>query len=283
MEDIIKIENLIFEYITGEEHDHRTRAIDGVSLNIGRGSFTAIIGRNGSGKSTLAKNINALLLPSEGAVYVNGMDTKDEELLWDIRQTAGMVFQNPDNQLVSTIVEDDVAFGPENLGIEPAEIRKRVHESLAAVNMLSARNKAPHLLSGGQKQRIAIAGVVAMRPDCIVFDEPTAMLDPKGRQEVMDIIKKLHGEGITIVLITHFMDEAAQADRVVIMDGGKIVLDGKPEEVFIHTNEIRAIALDVPLAVEISEKLRAKGIDVPQGIITMEDMVEFVCRSKQEI
>ncbi len=281
MENIIEIENLIFEYISGEEHDHISRAIDGVNIAVAKGSFTAVIGRNGSGKSTLAKNINALLLPTSGTVYVKGMDTKDEKLLWDIRQTAGMVFQNPDNQLVSSVVEDDVAFGPENLGVEPAEIRKRVHESLTAVDMLDARKKAPHLLSGGQKQRIAIAGVVAMRPECIIFDEPTAMLDPKGRQEVMDIIKKLHEEGITVVLITHFMDEAAQADRVIIMDAGRIVLDGKPRDVFAHADEIRAIALDVPLAVELSEKLRSRGIDIPQGIITMEDMVEFVCQSKQ--
>ena len=278
-DNIIKIENLVFEYKRDEESP-AVKAIDNVSLEVERGSFTAVIGRNGSGKSTLAKNVNALLLPSGGAVYVNGYDTKDEEHLWDIRQSAGMVFQNPDNQLVSSIVEDDVAFGPENLGIPPLEIRQRVDESLKAVNMYEHRKKAPHLLSGGQKQRVAIAGVVAMKPNCIIFDEPTAMLDPQGRDEVMDIIYKLHDEGITIVLITHFMEEAAQADRVVIMDRGRIMLDGTPRDVFTHADEIRSYNLDVPLAVDMAQRLRNRGINVPGEIISEKELVEFLCRSK---
>jgi len=279
MNDIIRIEELRFEY-KRDDQINPTVAVDNVSLSTKRGSFTAVIGRNGSGKSTLAKNINALLLPSGGAVYVNGYNTKDESRLWEIRQTAGMVFQNPDNQLVSSIVEDDVAFGPENLGIAPGEIRKRVDESLYAVNMYEQRKKAPHLLSGGQKQRIAIAGVVAMRPECIIFDEPTAMLDPHGRQEVMEIIEKLNSEGITILLITHFMDEAARADRVVIMDRGKVVMDGTPVEVFSHEEEIREMNLDVPFAVELAGRLRKRGIPIPGNIITDEEMVDFLCQYK---
>lgn len=219
-------------------------------------------------------------MPTSGDVYINGYNTKDDEHVWDIRQTAGMVFQNPDNQIVSSIVEDDVAFGPENLGIEPSVIRLRVDSALESVNMGEFRNKAPHMLSGGQKQRIAIAGVVAMKPKCIIFDEPTAMLDPKGRKEVMDIIQELNGEGITVILITHFMEEAALADRVVIMDNGVIKLDGKPEEVFMHIDELRNINLDVPLAVELADRLRKRGIDVPADIISTEKMVEFLCQYK---
>ncbi len=279
MEDMIRIEDLVFEY-TRDEDQQPVSAIRNVSLNIERGSFTAIIGRNGSGKSTLAKNINALLLPSSGAVYVNGFDTRKEEQVWDIRQSAAMVFQNPDNQIVSSIVEDDVAFGPENLGIPPEEIRRRVDNALNSVNMYEHRKKAPHLLSGGQKQRIAIAGAIAMRPECIVFDEPTAMLDPRGRSEVMSIIKELHGEGITVVLITHFMEEAAQADRIVIMDQGKIALDGTPRQIFSKVDELRGLNLDVPLPVELCCRLRRRGIKVPDTIITMEEMVEFLCQYK---
>ena len=279
MEDMIRIEDLVFEY-TRDEDQQPVSAIRNVSLNIEKGSFTAIIGRNGSGKSTLAKNINALLLPSSGAVYVNGFDTRKEEQVWDIRQSAAMVFQNPDNQIVSSIVEDDVAFGPENLGIPPEEIRRRVDNALNSVNMYEYRKKAPHLLSGGQKQRIAIAGAIAMRPECIVFDEPTAMLDPKGRSEVMSIIKELHGEGITVVLITHFMEEAAQADRIVIMDQGKIALDGRPWQVFSRVDELRRLNLDGPLPVELCCRLRRRGVEVPDTIITMEEMVEFLCQYK---
>ena len=275
MDEIIRIEDLVFEY-KREDQLEPIHAVNHVSLSIEKGSFTAIIGKNGSGKSTLAKNINALLLPSSGAVYVKGFNTADEAKLWEIRQSAGMVFQNPDNQLVSSIVEDDVAFGPENLGIEPGEIRKRVDDSLYSVNMYEERKKAPHLLSGGQKQRIAIAGVIAMRPECIILDEPTAMLDPHGRYEVMEIIHKLHQEGITILLITHFMEEAAQADRVIIMDEGRIVLDGAPVEVFGHAEEIKALSLDVPFAVDLAHRLRKRGIDLPEHIITTEEMVEYI-------
>ena len=277
MDNIITIENLTFEYTRGEESDP-VKAIDNISLEIERGSFTAIIGKNGSGKSTLAKNLNGLLLPTEGAVYVNGYDTRDDDNIWNVRQTAGMVFQHPDNQLVSAIVEDDVAFGPENLGVDPAEIRRRVDKALEDVNMGQYKKKAPHLLSGGQKQRIAIAGVVAMKPKCIIFDEPTAMLDPKGRGEIMSIIDELHKEGITVILITHFMDEAVRADRVIIMNEGRILLDGTPRQVFRQEELIRSANLDVPLMVEMGAKLRERGIDVPADIITEEKMVEFICQ-----
>lgn len=279
MENIIKIDNLYFQYPHGEDEEPKL-AIKGVSLEIEEGSFTAIIGQNGSGKSTLAKNLNGLLLPSKGAVYVSGMDTRDEDKIWDIRQTAGMVFQNPDNQLVSAIVEDDVAFGPENIGIDPVEIRARVDEALDAVKMGKYKRKAPHLLSGGQKQRIAIAGVVAIRPRCIIFDEPTAMLDPRGRKDIMEIIEKLHREGITVILITHFMDEAVRADRVVIMNKGEILLDGTPEHVFSQDELIRAARLDVPMAAEIAIYLRENGIDVPLEVVTAERLKEFVCQYK---
>lgn len=279
MENIIKIDNLYFQYPHGEDEEPKL-AIKGVSLEIEEGSFTAIIGQNGSGKSTLAKNLNGLLLPSKGAVYVSGMDTRDEDKIWDIRQTAGMVFQNPDNQLVSAIVEDDVAFGPENIGIDPVEIRARVDEALDAVKMGKYKRKAPHLLSGGQKQRIAIAGVVAIRPRCIIFDEPTAMLDPRGRKDIMEIIEKLHREGITVILITHFMDEAVKADRVVIMNKGEILLDGTPEHVFSQDELIRSARLDVPIAAEIAIYLRENGIDVPPEVVTAERLKEFVCQYK---
>ena len=279
MENIIKIDNLYFQYPHGEDEEPKL-AIKGVSLEIEEGSFTAIIGQNGSGKSTLAKNLNGLLLPSKGAVYVSGMDTRDEDKIWDIRQTAGMVFQNPDNQLVSAIVEDDVAFGPENIGINPVEIRARVDEALDAVKMGKYKRKAPHLLSGGQKQRIAIAGVVAIRPRCIIFDEPTAMLDPRGRKDIMEIIEKLHREGITVILITHFMDEAVKADRVVIMNKGEILLDGTPEHVFSQDELIRSARLDVPIAAEIAIYLRENGIDVPPEVVTAERLKEFVCQYK---
>jgi len=279
MENIIKIDNLYFQYPHGEDEEPKL-AIKGVSLEIKEGSFTAIIGQNGSGKSTLAKNLNGLLLPSHGAVYVSGMDTRDEDKIWDIRQTAGMVFQNPDNQLVSAIVEDDVAFGPENIGIDPVEIRARVDEALDAVKMGKYKRKAPHLLSGGQKQRIAIAGVVAIRPRCIIFDEPTAMLDPRGRKDIMEIIEKLHREGITVILITHFMDEAVKADRVVIMNKGEILLDGTPEHVFSQDELIRSARLDVPMAAEIAIYLRENGIDVPPEVVTAERLKEFVCQYK---
>lgn len=279
MDSIIKIENLIFEY-RKEEEEQPVKAINNISLEVEKGSFTAILGKNGSGKSTLAKNLNGLLLPTGGTVYVNGYNTADEEHIWDVRQSAGMVFQNPDNQLVSAIVEDDVAFGPENLGIEPAEIRRRVDKALEDVNMGPFKGKSPHLLSGGQKQRIAIAGVVAMKPRCIIFDEPTAMLDPKGRKEIMSIIKELHEEGITVVLITHFMDEAVNADRVIIMHQGELFMDGTPAEVFGQGEKVKSVNLDVPMAVELARALRQRGIEVPEKIIGTEEMVEYLCQYK---
>lgn len=274
-DSILKIENLVFEY-TQYEGGETVQAIRDVSLEIERGSFTAIIGRNGSGKSTLAKNINALLVPTSGKVFVDGIDTGDEARVWELRQRVGMVFQNPDNQLVSTVVEDDVAFGPENLGVPPEDIRRRVDAALKAVGMYEHRKKAPHLLSGGQKQRVAIAGAIAMRPECIVFDEPTAMLDPSGRREVMEIIRNLNREGITVILITHFMEEAAEADRVIIMDQGKIRMDGTPEEIFESPDRIREIDLDVPIAVDLADRLRKRGIAVPKNIITAEELIQWV-------
>ena len=281
MEKIITIENLVFEYNSSEEGTG-IRALDGVNLDIREGSFTAIIGKNGSGKSTLAKNLNGLLIPTSGTVFVDGYDTADDDSIWEIRQRAGMVFQNPDNQLVSSIVEDDVAFGPENLGIDPAEIRRRVDKALEDVNMGQYKQKAPHLLSGGQKQRIAIAGVVAMKPKIIIFDEPTAMLDPKGRKEIMKIIDELHKEGITVILITHFMEEVTAADRVIIMHEGKVLLDGTPREVFAKADVIRKANLEVPLMVELGDRLRAQGLNIPQGIINEKEMVEAICQLKSQ-
>lgn len=277
MDKIISVQNITFAY-TREEGTETVKAIDGVSFEIEPGSFTAIIGKNGSGKSTLAKNLNGLLLPTEGDILVADYNTKDDAHIWDVRQTAGMVFQNPDNQLVSAIVEDDVAFGPENLGVDPQEIRQRVDQALEAVNMGQFKNKAPHLLSGGQKQRIAIAGVVAMKPRCIIFDEPTAMLDPKGRKEIMAIIDELHQEGITVVLITHFMEEAVRADRVIIMNEGKLLLDGTPAEVFAQGQLMKSVNLDVPPIVELADELRTVGIAVPDEIITEEEMVTYLCQ-----
>ena len=277
MEDFIKVEDLTFEYVKSEDGT-AVRAIDSVSFSVERGSFTAVIGQNGSGKSTLAKNINALLVPTSGRVMVDGLDTSVPEHVWDVRSRVAMVFQNPDNQIVSSIVEDDVAFGPENLGIEPVEIRKRVDEALTGVEMYDFRKKAPHMLSGGQTQRIAIAGAVAMEPECIVFDEPTAMLDPRGRDEVMSVIKRLNGKGITVLLITHFMEEAAQADKIIVMDRGVKKMEGTPEEIFLRADELKALSLDVPPAVDLAMKLRERGIDIPEGILTIDDMVNCLCR-----
>jgi len=280
MEKIISIENFIFEYPGDSEESKGKLAVNDISLEIEKGSFTAIIGKNGSGKSTLAKNLNGLLIPTSGVIYVNGFDTADYSHIWEVRQSCGMVFQNPDNQLVSSIVEDDVAFGPENLGVDPEEIRRRVDKSLEDVNMGQFKTKAPHLLSGGQKQRIAIAGVVAMKPKCIVFDEPTAMLDPKGRKEIMKIIHELHDEGITVILITHFMEEAVQADRVIIMNDGDVLLDGTPEDVFLKPDVIKKVNLELPLVIEVASRLRERGYDIPKEVITKEDMVEYLCQSR---
>lgn len=279
MNNIVEIENLVFEYVANEEeHQELKKAIDDVSFVIEKGTFTAIIGKNGSGKSTLAKNLNGLLIPSSGRILIAGLDTKDDELVWQIRQTAGMVFQNPDNQLVSSIVEDDIAFGPENLGIDPDEIRGRVDDSISAVGMSKFLHDAPHHLSGGQKQRIAIAGVLAMKPDCIIFDEPTAMLDPQGREDVIGIIKALSNEGITIILITHFMEEAAEADRVIIMNDGKIMLDGRPSIVFKQEELLKNANMELPMAVDMAKRLRKRGIEVPEYITTEEELVDFICQ-----
>lgn len=277
MTDFIKIENLVFDYIKSDD-GQTFRAIDDVSFTVEKGSFTAIIGQNGSGKSTLAKNLNGLLVPTSGKIYVDGLDTADHENIWEVRQRVAMVFQNPDNQIVSSIVEDDVAFGPENLGVDPEEIRRRVDEALTGVEMYEFRKKAPHMLSGGQKQRIAIAGAVAMEPECIVFDEPTAMLDPRGRAEVLDVIKELNRKGITAILITHFMEEAAQADKIVVMDQGVLKMVGTPREIFDRADELKALSLGVPPAVELAEKLRERGIDVPEDILDTDDIVRFICR-----
>lgn len=277
MTDFIRIENLIFEYIKGEDGT-AVRAIDDVSFNVEKGSFTAVIGQNGSGKSTLAKNINGLLVPTSGKVFVDGLDTSQMENIWEVRQRVAMVFQNPDNQIVSSIVEDDVAFGPENLGVDPAEIRRRVDEALMGVEMYDFRKKAPHMLSGGQKQRIAIAGAVAMEPECIVFDEPTAMLDPRGRREVLSVIKRLNKKGITVLLITHFMEEAAQADKIIVMDNGVKKMEGTPEEIFLRSGELKALSLGVPPAVDLAMKLRERNIDIPEGILTIDEMVDCLCQ-----
>jgi len=254
-------------------------ALEEVNLEIKQGEFVAILGHNGSGKSTMAKLINALLLPDSGDVIVNGMNTKDDDNLWTIRQTAGMVFQNPDNQLVATIVEEDVAFGPENQGVEPLEIRKRVDDALKAVDMYDYRKRPPHLLSGGQKQRIAIAGVLALHSDCIVLDEPTAMLDPSGRKEVLETITKLNREEKkTVVLITHFMDEAVMADRVIVMDQGRIQLEGTPKEVFSNVERIKKFGLDVPQVTDLAHRLIEKGIVIQKDIIKIEELVDALCQ-----
>ena len=279
-EDIlIRIRGLKYAY-EEEEGAQQQFALDGVDLDIRKGEFVAVVGRNGSGKSTLALNMNALLLPTEGTVTVDGMDTSDDTKVWDIRKKVGMVFQDPDNQLVSSIIEDDVAFGPENLGVPSEEIRQRVDEALKAVEMYDYRKKGPHLLSGGQKQRIAIAGVIAMRTDCIVFDEATAMLDPLGRKEIMSIIKKLHSEGHSIVIITHFMEEAAQADRIVVMSEGRIVMEGAPSEIFKKKEELEKLFLEVPFAVRMASALRERGFDIPENVVTEDQLADVLCGSK---
>ncbi|MDO4517646.1 MAG: energy-coupling factor transporter ATPase [Bacillota bacterium] len=276
--DYIRAENLTFEYVKEDElgNRHATRAIDNVSFTIEKGSFTAIIGQNGSGKSTLAKNFNGLLVPTEGKLYVDGMDSSLVENMWNIRNRVAMVFQNPDNQIVSAIVEDDVAFGPENMGIEAEDIRTRVDQSLMAVDMYEYRKKAPHMLSGGQKQRIAIAGAVAMEPECIVFDEPTAMLDPRGRQEVISIIKSLNAKGITTVLITHFMEEAAQADKIIVLNKGVKAMEGTPVELFKRGDELKELSLGLPVAVELASQLRLGGMNLPEDIIAEDDLVDAI-------
>lgn len=262
-----------------DESGNVVYALDDVSLAIRKGEFVSIIGTNGSGKSTLAKHFNVLLTPSKGAVTVLGMDTKDPKNLWDIRQHVGMVFQNPDNQIVAAVVEEDVAFGPENLGVEPSEIRRRVDEALASVNMTDYALHSPGLLSGGQKQRIAIAGVLAMKPDCIVLDEPTAMLDPVGRKEVLETVHRLNKEeGITIVYITHFMEEAVTSDRVVVMKNGKLLHDGTPREIFSQVPMLKELGLDEPVAAEVAAKLRLDGVSLSNEIITEEELGDQLCQ-----
>lgn len=270
MEDkiIIKFDNVSFAYEAGEEDTAATQVVDGFDLCVPEGQFLAVLGHNGCGKSTVAKLINGILVPSSGKVTVDGLDTSDDDRVTDVRRTVGMVFQNPDNQIVATIVEDDVAFGPENLGVPPHEIRKRVDDALKAVGMYEFRGREPHRLSGGQKQRVAIAGIIAMNTKCIVMDEPTAMLDPHGRQEVMDTIQMLNKErGITVILITHYMDEAVKADRVVVMDKGEIVLDGVPRDVFKNVEKLKSLGLDVPQATELAYRLRKAGMDIPDNIL----------------
>lgn len=270
---IVEIENVSHGY----SKDKEQLVLDNLSLKVRRGEFLVVLGHNGSGKSTLAKLINGILVPREGIIKVNGMDTAYEDLIWEIRQTAGMVFQNPDNQLVATVVEEDVAFGPENQGIESSEIRRRVDESLKSVDMYEYRKNAPHMLSGGQKQRVAIAGVIAMKPDCIILNEPTAMLDPSGRREVIDIVKKLNREeGKTIIHITHYMDEAIDADRIVVMESGKIAMEGTPLEVFGDVEKIRGLGLDVPQVTELAFELVKSGMNIDPKVLRIEELVDRI-------
>lgn len=275
--NIIEVRDLSFEYPITDDEGNVTggnKVLENISLDIPKGQFTAILGHNGSGKSTLAKHFNGMLLGNLGKVYVNGIDTADDDRIYDVRQTVGIVFQNPDNQLVATIVEEDVAFAPENLGLPPAQIRERVDEALNAVDMYKYRLHSAHQLSGGQKQRIAIAGVIAMRPECIVLDEPTAMLDPKGRKSVMKTIKRLNSEfGITIVLITHYMDEAAQAERVVVMDSGRIIMDDVPKKIFSQVDRLTEVGLDVPQVTQLAYELKKEGVDISLEVLTEEEML----------
>ena len=282
MDTIVSFNKVSYEYKDNTDNiDSGVKVLKDINLDIKKGEFLVVLGHNGSGKSTLAKHINALVLPTEGTVYVNGYNTVDDKHIWDIRSSAGMVFQNPDNQLVATIVEEDVAFGPENLGLPPDEIRKRVDESLKKVGMYEYRRHAPHLLSGGQKQRVAIAGILAMEPKCIVFDEPTAMLDPKGRKSVMEIIHEINKKhGITVVLITHYMDEAVQGDRVVVIDDGKVIMNGTPKEVFSDVNKMNEVGLDVPQVTQIAYELQKEGIDISTKILNVDEMVDLLCQLK---
>lgn len=276
-ENIIEFQNVSFRYEADESEKPLPLCVENVSLNIKKGDFVAVLGHNGSGKSTLAKLSNSILIPESGRVLVDGMDTADESLSYDIRRTVGVVFQNPDNQIVASIVEEDVAFGPENLGVPPDELRRRVDDALKAVGMYEYRHHEPHKLSGGQKQRVAIAGMIAMLPECIVLDEPTAMLDPKGRKEVMDTVRRLNRErGMTVVFITHFMEEAATADRVVVMDNAKILLDGTPQTVFSKAELLKKIGLDVPKAAALAAELRANGIPIRDGVLTADSLADNI-------
>ena len=287
---IIKATKLIFEYVRRDEQDHIEevkRAIDDVDVDIKKGDFVAILGHNGSGKSTFAKQINGILMPTGGTVLVSGMDTRDEDHIWDVLKTAGMVFQNPDNQIIGNVVEEDVGFGPENLGVPTDEIWRRVDESLEAVGMTAFRLQSPNKLSGGQKQRVAIAGVMAMKPQCIILDEPTAMLDPNGRKEVIRTVRELNkSQGVTVLLITHYMEEATWADRIIVMDDGKIVMDGKPREIFSKVRQLKECGLDVPQATELAYELKEAGMPLPEGILSREELVLelgkiFGCQKKK--
>ena len=279
---MIKTDKLVFEYAKRDEEGNiigKSRAIDEVSLDIEPGQFIAILGHNGSGKSTLAKHMNALLVPSDGTMWVDGMDTKEDEHLWDVRQSAGMVFQNPDNQIIGTVVEEDVGFGPENLGVPTEEIWQRVEDSLKAVGMIEYRHHSPNKLSGGQKQRVAIAGVMAMRPKCIVLDEPTAMLDPNGRKEVLRSVMELRKrEHITVILITHYMEEVVDADHVFVMDHGHVVMQGTPRAIFSQVDTLKHYRLDVPQVTILADELRKRGLDIPAGVLKKEELVEILCR-----
>lgn len=278
--EMIKVKDLTFEYIRRDEDgnvESVNKAIDNVNLYVKKGDFIAVLGANGSGKSTLAKHINAILYPTEGSVWVNGMKTSEDKNLWDIRQTAGMVFQNPDNQIIATVVEEDVGFGPENLGIPTEEIWQRVEESLKAVGMLEFRSMSPNKLSGGQKQRVAIAGIMAMKPECIVLDEPTAMLDPNGRKEVITTIRELNKkENVTVILITHHMDEVIYADKVFVMEHGRVVMEGTPREIFSHVEEIKRYRLDAPQVTELAYELKKAGLNIPDTVLTVEELVEAI-------
>ena len=279
---IIKAANLIFDYIKRDEEDNVeevNRAIDHLSLEIQKGDFVAILGHNGSGKSTFAKQINGLLLPTEGTLWISDMNTQDESMIWEIRKKTGMVFQNPDNQIIGNIVEEDVGFGPENIGVPTDEIWRRVDESLEAVGMTAYRKQSPNKLTGGQKQRVPIAGVMAMRPQCIVLDEPTAMLDPNGRSEVIRTVRELNQkEGVTVLLITHYMEEVIHADRVIVMDEGKIVMDGTPREIFSRVEELKRYRLDVPQVTELAYELKQAGVPLPDGVLTREEFIDALMR-----
>ena len=281
--DIIQTEHLVYEYAKRDEEGNITgtsRAIDGVDIDIRQGQFVAVLGHNGSGKSTFAKHLNAILVPTAGTVWVDGKDTKAPEELWNVRQTAGMVFQNPDNQIIGTVVEEDVGFGPENLGVPTDEIWQRVEESLKAVGMLEYRHHSPNKLSGGQKQRVAIAGVVAMEQKCIVLDEPTAMLDPSGRKEVLKTVQELRTKKqVTVILITHYMEEVIDADKIYVMDHGHVVMEGTPREIFSQVDTLKKYRLDVPQVTILADELRKRGLDIPAGILRKEELVEALCRS----
>ena len=280
--DMIHAEKLIYEYDKRDEEGNvigSERAVDGVDIDVPQGSFVAILGHNGSGKSTLAKHMNAILVPTGGTMWVDGRNTKDPDELWNVRQSAGMVFQNPDNQIIGTVVEEDVGFGPENLGVPTDEIWQRVEESLRAVGMFERRKDSPNKLSGGQKQRVAIAGVLAMEPKCLVLDEPTAMLDPNGRREVIRAVEKLRREKkVTVILITHYMEEVIDADQVFVMDGGHIVMHGTPREIFSRVDDLKAYRMDVPQVTMLAEELRRRGADIPGGILRRDELVEALCR-----